>query len=240
MKIRLRKETRSDDSIPAKPEQPGEERVSWPPRATQRKFLKTLAVAGIVGAVQTVAAPSRSAEASYYPGSSDWIDKNLGIGTSTPQQNLSVYGGVNVDQADLNNGTVQPGISFGSYSGEGIASRRKSGANQWGLDFYTAFTSRLTITSNGKVGIGTTSPTSTLEIAGPINANGNFGIIFPGTSNWDSLHWNVSNGWLRIGVSGGALRIEGPVGFTHPISVNGTVAIDGSGVAAKAATAYYA
>jgi hypothetical protein len=79
----------------------------------------------------------------------------VGIGTASPQQNLSVNGAVNLDQANQNSGGVNPGITFGANSGEGIASQRTSGGNQFGLDFYTAFTPRLSIGQFGSVGIGT-------------------------------------------------------------------------------------
>jgi hypothetical protein len=68
------------------------------------------------------------------------------------------------DANDTNNGTLQPGLVFGAtYSGEGISSNRKSG-NQHGLDFYTNSNIRMSVTNSGSVGIGTTSPGSTLEV----------------------------------------------------------------------------
>jgi hypothetical protein len=91
---------------------------------------------------------------------------NVGVGTPLPQQNLSVNGGVNLDQANANSGTVAPGLTFGSGSGEGIASRRVSGTNQFGLDFYTGFAQRMSITVAGQVGIGTSSPESQLHLTG--------------------------------------------------------------------------
>jgi hypothetical protein len=43
------------------------------------------------------------------------------------------------------------GLTFGVKSGEGIASKRTAGGNQYGLDFYTAFQRRLSITQNGDI-----------------------------------------------------------------------------------------
>src|SRR5204863_3052000 len=48
----------------------------------------------------------------------------VGIGTTNPQKNLSVQNGLNIDQAEANIGTVVNAITFGSSSGEGIASKR--------------------------------------------------------------------------------------------------------------------
>lgn len=76
----------------------------------------------------------------------------VGIGTITPQQMLSVFGGLNIDQADANSGFfgVNPGLTFGSNSAAGIASSRAMGSpNQFGLDFYTSGTKRITISSTG-------------------------------------------------------------------------------------------
>jgi hypothetical protein len=88
----------------------------------------------------------------------------IGLGTTSPQQNLSVNNGMNIDQANINNGTLTNGLSFGSGSGEGIASKRSATGNQFGLDFYTNFTNRMSVTSLGKVGIGTSAPGAKLQI----------------------------------------------------------------------------
>jgi hypothetical protein len=83
----------------------------------------------------------------------------VGIGTTAPQQLLSVNGSVNIDQANGNIGTVDSGLTFGNTSGEGIGSNRNSGhPNVNGLDFYTSYLNRISITNTGSVGIGTTNP----------------------------------------------------------------------------------
>jgi trimeric autotransporter adhesin len=85
------------------------------------------------------------------------------------------------DANDTNNGTLQPGLVFGAtYSGEGISSNRKSG-NQHGLDFYTNSNVRMSVTNSGSVGIGTTSPGSTLEVE--TSNSGNLGPTVTVTNN---------------------------------------------------------
>ena len=93
---------------------------------------------------------------------------NVGVGTPLPEQNLSVNAGLNIDQAGANSGTISPGpgLTFGSASGEGIASNRTGGANKDGLDFYTSFAARMSITQQGLVGIGLRNPQSSLHLAG--------------------------------------------------------------------------
>src|SRR5579859_1673647 len=92
---------------------------------------------------------------------------NVGIGVN-PTQNLSVNGGLNIDQGKQNNGTgLSPGLSFGAKATEGIASNQSGGgANAGGLDLYTAGQVRLSISSPGSVGIGTHNPQANLDIAG--------------------------------------------------------------------------
>lgn len=96
------------------------------------------------------------------------VDTRVGIGTTAPQERLSVGGGINVDQNNLNNGSVANTVRFGGSSGEAIGSRRTGGTNQFGLDFYTGFANRMVITNGGNVGIGTAAPNDRLEVNGII------------------------------------------------------------------------
>ena len=81
-----------------------------------------------------------------------------------------------IDQQDnnngvLNNGTTNgAGLTFGTGSGEGIASDRNSGVNLDGLDFYTDSIHRMSILHNGNVGINNTNPLYQLDVAGTVNA----------------------------------------------------------------------
>jgi hypothetical protein len=94
---------------------------------------------------------------------------------------LNVNNGLVVDRAATNNGTLTNsnatttgnGITFGASSGEGIASNRANataGQNQNGLDFYTNFLRRMSITNGGSVGIGNTNPSYTLDVTGDMRA----------------------------------------------------------------------
>jgi hypothetical protein len=90
---------------------------------------------------------------------------NVGIGTAAPEESLSIFSGMNVNQADDGDGSLNHAIKFGhDDTGEGVASRRVPGGNQWGLDLFTNHFARLSILNNGQIGIGTQSPTRTLEI----------------------------------------------------------------------------
>ena len=80
--------------------------------------------------------------------------------------------GVVADNDNDSNGV--PDIRFGgTVSGEGVGSTRASGgANQYGVDLYTDYTQRLSITNGGLVGIGTTSPQQALDVAGTVRTTG--------------------------------------------------------------------
>ena len=92
---------------------------------------------------------------------------NVGIGVSTPQQNLSVGGGLDVDQNNTGTGSVySSALSFGSNSGEGLSSNRGAGNNHYGLDFSTSGVIRMSITQAGRIGIGTQTPTAALTVNG--------------------------------------------------------------------------
>ena|SRR5687767_7568660 len=100
----------------------------------------------------------------------------VGIGTTAPQQHLSIGTGMNIDQNNVNNGTLSSGLTFGSGSGEGIASNRNGNwsTNQYGLDFYAGGVNRLSITNSGNVGIGILVPGggAKLHVSGNIYATG--------------------------------------------------------------------
>jgi hypothetical protein len=94
--------------------------------------------------------------------------------------------GVHVDCNDKNDGLIQFGLRFGAplTSGEGIASKRTGGGNQFGLDFYTASANRLSIDKFGNVGIGTTNPQAQLEVNGTevlVDGSGGEEALFAGS-----------------------------------------------------------
>jgi hypothetical protein len=150
--------------------------------------------------------------------------------------------GVHVDYLNQNNGALPYGLRFGAGgSGEGIASQRTSGGNQYGLDFYTASSNRMSITSNGNVGIGTSTPTRKLEVNGnyilidggaaddgngPIDAyiggNGSGSDVQVGSMN--SLitgvgFWNTAAGaWMHIACS--SITINGGADLAEPFQIS--------------------
>jgi len=137
---------------------------------------------------------------------------NVGIGTLSPQQNLSVNAGINLDQASLNKGGLAPGLSFGSASGEGIASNRVvGGVNAYGLDFYAGSAIRMSLTQDGKLGIGTTAPGAPLEISG-----GNYDLNnTPGDLRIGNSAYSLKFGVALTGAIAGTARIRAAGGVSQ-------------------------
>lgn len=92
---------------------------------------------------------------------------NMGVGVSSPLAQLHINKNLAIDNSNSNNGDLTAGaLTFGfGLSGEGIASKRSSGGNQFGLDFYTGSTNRMSISNGGNVGIGTSSPSAKLHVS---------------------------------------------------------------------------
>lgn len=96
----------------------------------------------------------------------------VGINGNPPQQGLSVGNGIVVDQNDLCDGSLNNGLIFGSFSGEGISSDRTgTSINPFGIGLKTNYTDRLTITNSGDIGIGTSTPGAKLEVTGNVKIN---------------------------------------------------------------------
>ena len=111
------------------------------------------------------------------------------IGTAQTDAYLSgtahASGGVNVDSTSQNTGTIGANaLVFGSNSGEGIASKRTSGGTQYDLEFYTENAQQMVILHNGNVGIGTTNPSTLLEVNGDATVDGD---LYAGNINGSSL-----------------------------------------------------
>ena len=97
---------------------------------------------------------------------------DVGIGTNSPSDKLTVNGNLSIFGNKIYNGSAanSAGVSFPS------STTRIDGYN--GITFHSSTTTvgsqteRMRITNNGNVGIGTSNPTEKLEVGGPIVWNG--------------------------------------------------------------------
>ena len=132
-----------------------------------------------------------------------------------------------VDPQGKNAGALRPGLTFGgSTSGEGIASRRAAGANQYGLDFYTGGgTVRMSLTNGGWLGLGTTAPKNMLDVAGDVAIQGKHALR--GNDAWLRLNQDLafSAGVHTPGVFAPvSLNVGGVNGWANPGGNNAWIA----------------
>ena len=149
----------------------------------------------------------------------------IGIGTANPQHSLSVNGVLNIDQDDLNDGGMIPALTFGSSGREGITSKRTTGGNQYGLDFYTMFTHRMAITSDGNVGIGATNPTVKLDVNGSAKIAGDLqvtGKLQTGSGAIAYAHIaQVGFEWTKLSGTSNVTAIWNPSIWGYEITIAG-------------------
>jgi hypothetical protein len=108
-----------------------------------------------------------------------------------------------VDGANQNPSSLAPGILFGSGLSEGISSPRTQGPNQNGLDFYTASTRRMSITSDGRLGLGTAAPRERLDVGGAaVLGNSSNPTPAAGTVRWNGTEFEGFTGTEWISFSG--------------------------------------
>jgi len=151
---------------------------------------------------------------------------NVGIGTTSPNGKLHVYGGRLV----LDNiATAQTAIQFNSAGSEKIVMYRPTSTEDFRI-YTPAAGDAFTLLQSGNVGIGTTSPQQKLDV------NGNIGLSGNGTGNrWILLNeTNTYAGTLRIQAGGGSAGYGGAINmYGHSHATNpGDVAVgisNGSG-----------
>jgi hypothetical protein len=164
---------------------------------------------------------------------------NTFSGSQTVNGSMNTVGDTRVDYNGLNKGSYTPAIRFGSgNTGEAISSDRTGSANQGGIDLYTNFTPRVSVTNTGSVGIGTTAPGSTLDVRGTGSfsagvvglsntaTNAVFGnnSATSGTSNGAAFYSNSPQGTGVVGVNsagGYAGYFQGNIAVTGNVSIGG-------------------
>lgn len=175
-----------------------------------------------------------------FPCATIMAQQKVGIGTSNPQQRLSIDSTLNIDQGNYNIG-IAPSLRFGNTSSEGLGSRRNAGINLFGLDFYTSGITRMRIFNDGRVGIGTTTAQQMLSVhqnmnidQSDINAGNTPSLSFgsnsgEGIGSKRTLDGNrygldfYTNTQVRLSISANGNVGIGNVGFTERLNVDGNI-----------------
>jgi hypothetical protein len=139
---------------------------------------------------------------------------NVGIGTSSPDSRLDVRGTLNASTSEIiatfarPDAAVKATIENGASGDNGITLGTTTGHP---LALQTNDTERVRITSAGSVGIGTSSPSTALDVFGGIRATSSGGYNqITTTSIGDAVFNNNGNNWLTVkdGVPADAMRID--------------------------------
>lgn len=135
-------------------------------------------------------------------------------------------------------GSVHVCGCFYDHSGEGIGSARTSGSpNKFGLDFYTCYTKRISITKAGNVGIGTCTPSSTLEVKGPTTLECTLAVsgvatlestlTVSGTTTLGSTLYVKGNVGIGTSTPTSTLSIVGNMNATGSLCAHGIISLEG-------------
>jgi len=176
---------------------------------------------------------------------------NVGIGTTSPSHKLDVAGDIKLTNSNsiywrnaANNADI-PLLNLSSTNIFNVGTTSSSVPVQIAL--HTAGSERMRIDSSGNVGIGTTSPSSKLEIAGTGNQK-----LLVNRTDGDNFFIDAQNGQIRLrgssniymGVGSDVLTVTNTnvgIGTTSPSSKFQVSVNDGDGITLKhgASNAFY-
>src|SRR3989344_1732390 len=156
---------------------------------------------------------------------------NLGIGTTSPAQLLTLKGAVNNTMLNVSDGSRMFGIYAGRLSGATNDNGISLGTNtETPLRIYTNNTDRISIGTSGNVGIGTTVPVALLHL----NSSSAMGTLrVENTTGASLLFVNGTSGYVGIGTTGplASLHISGGYNTTPAFSNTAQLRITGTGAA---------
>jgi hypothetical protein len=172
----------------------------------------------------------------YFASTQVYQKTNVGIDTQYPIEKLHVngkiYGSNQILSSASNDTSNVPSFSWREDSNTGMYHPATST-----IGFSTAGAPRMVINSSGNVGIGTTSPSTTLDVNGTINATTYQGTTITNISNMalfgsNTANWSSNNLLKKTGdTMSGALLITASLPFItlNTGSADATLAVASSG-----------
>ena len=191
-------------------------------------------------------------------------DGNVGIGTITPQEKLDVFGIVNMSGFKMSAGASNGYVLTSNASGVGTWQAASTGIGGSGTaNYLSKFTSSNTLGNSmlyetgGKIGIGTTSPTTLLELKGTdaqltlntTSALAGLNIQQNGSAKWN-FAWNSGSKYLYFynfsGTPGTRMVIQdstgnvgiGTISPQEKLDVSGIIKMSGFKMSSGASNSY--
>lgn len=134
------------------------------------------------------------------------VSGNVGIGTTTPAQKLSVIG------SGIFYNTTNVGIQFGNAAPQNYTvGVRGDTSNVFAITDDTAAAFRMVIDTTGRVGIGTTAPTEKLQVVGRIrvvNTTGDVATLSLNTNGYENYLYTNGVSGLFADVSNGGFIVR--------------------------------
>ncbi len=153
------------------------------------------------------------------------VGNGTGAGDKKNALAIAKNGSIFIDPSNKNDGTLNGNsLLFGSYNGtgEGIVSKRTASGNQYGLDFFTSGSAKLSISNAGNVGIGNSTPGFPLNFS---SALGDKISLFGNSAN--NYGFGIQNNLLQIHASEVGEDIA--FGYGSSSSLTETMRIKGNG-----------
>jgi len=158
----------------------------------------------------------------------DTTNGNVGIGTTTPETALHIFGTSPQIKLQANGGSQNPGFSFIDVAGGGggIQTYTNTGEIRIGSNsasyystLYSGNAEAIRILTSGNVGIGTTSPSEKLEVTGNLRLTSDNNVIKLGAAADASIYYDGTNliidpkvvGSGVVNLNGGNLTTTGDI-----------------------------
>ncbi|MBI2809588.1 MAG: hypothetical protein HYX67_01975 [Candidatus Melainabacteria bacterium] len=164
---------------------------------------------------------------------------SVGVGTTTPSNLMTVYGGTgttNLLTLDNNNTPGQSAFMSYRYNGAlkwAVGTGVAAVGNTFSIYNYTAGSNSLLIDAGGNVGIGTSSPGVSLDVAGGVRAGTSTNVTACGSGsangegtqrfNYTTHNMEYCNGtsWVSVGNAGGLVFVDTQVPVSNVIEFTG-------------------